>query len=354
MAKVRRMFPGGNTSQGFYSLHDNIIGPERNMLYIIKGMPGGGKSSLMREIAERMIKQGYSVEYHHCPSDSKSIDAIVIEELKICLLDGTPPHGIDPIYPGLTDKIIDLGKFIDEDKLKLNKSDIIIAKENNKDAYGKAFSYFKAAKIIFEEIAEENKKMLDIKGINNETKEILEQIFEKDKIIVESNGFKERHLFTTAYTPEGFIDYTNTILEWITNIYYINGEIGTGKTTLLNRILEEGKMRNYHVEVYHNSLIPNKIESLYIKDIDTIVTWNKEGQKKAKVKIDFNKYFDNSKLDTGNYNMLELLIDRGVKSLNSAKENHFILEKAYRLTVDYSGIDKIREEIYDEILNYVK
>lgn len=92
MAKVRRMFPGGNTSQGFYSLHDNIIGPERNMLYIIKGMPGGGKSSLMREIAERMIKQGYSVEYHHCPSDSKSIDAIVIEELKICLLDGTPPQ----------------------------------------------------------------------------------------------------------------------------------------------------------------------------------------------------------------------------------------------------------------------
>ena len=93
MAKIRRIFPGGNTANGFFSLHNNIISEKRNMLYIFKGMPGGGKSSLMRDIGERMYNEGYDIEYHHCPSDPKSVDAIVIDELKICLLDGTPPHG---------------------------------------------------------------------------------------------------------------------------------------------------------------------------------------------------------------------------------------------------------------------
>lgn len=93
MAKVRKMFPGGNTSQGFYSLHDNIIGSDRNMLYILKGMPGGGKSSLMKEIAIRFAEEGYMLEYHHCPSDPNSVDGIVITELAIGIVDGTAPHG---------------------------------------------------------------------------------------------------------------------------------------------------------------------------------------------------------------------------------------------------------------------
>lgn len=34
MAKTRGMFPRWNTSQGFYSLHDNIIGENRkNYIY---------------------------------------------------------------------------------------------------------------------------------------------------------------------------------------------------------------------------------------------------------------------------------------------------------------------------------
>ena len=92
MPKIRRMFPGGNTSQGFVSFHDNIIGENRNMLYILKGMPGGGKSSMMIEIANRALEEGYSLEYHHCPSDPDSVDGIVIEELKLAIVDGTAPH----------------------------------------------------------------------------------------------------------------------------------------------------------------------------------------------------------------------------------------------------------------------
>lgn len=353
MTKIRRIFPGGNTASGFYSLHDNIISKDRNRLYIFKGMPGGGKSSLMRDLGERMISEGYDIEYHHCPSDPKSIDAIVIDKLKICLLDGTAPHTMDPTYPGLTDKIIDLAQFIDANILENNKKEIIEAKANNKYAYRKAFNYFKAAKIILEEIAEDNRLKLDIEEVNKESKRFIEKIFSKEASQIVSNGFKERHLFSTAYTPHGFVDYTNTILEWVTDIHYINGDIGTGKSTLLNRILEEGRLRNYAIEIYHNSLIPEKIESVFIKELDTIITSNKHGEHFAKTKIDLNKFFDNNKINIEEYKMFNSLVDKGVKSLNGAKENHFILEKCYRPSVDFAGVTKVREEIFDEILSYI-
>ncbi len=41
MTKIRRIFPGGNTANGFFSLHNNIISEKRNKLYIFKGMPDG-------------------------------------------------------------------------------------------------------------------------------------------------------------------------------------------------------------------------------------------------------------------------------------------------------------------------
>ena len=63
------------------------------MAKIRRIFPGRGKSSLMNNISDRMIEKGFSIEYHHCPSDPKSIDAIVIEELQICILYGTTPYG---------------------------------------------------------------------------------------------------------------------------------------------------------------------------------------------------------------------------------------------------------------------
>lgn len=352
MSKIRRMFPGGNTSLGFYSLHDNIIGSDRNMLYILKGMPGGGKSSLMREIARRATVEGYSLEYHHCPSDPESIDGIRIVELAIAIVDGTPPHPIEPVYPGLTGKIVDLGRYINGDLLKRAKEQIIEAKNHNKYAYRKTYNYFKAAKNIYEEIVESNKIGLDSKGISRETFELREKIFSKKTKSVNSKDINERYLFASAYTPEGFVDYTDTILKDVEDIYYLSGEIGNGQSTILTRLLEESKIRNYQIEVYLDPLIPNIIETLFIKDINTIITSNSIGEYLGKIIIDLHKYLDHNSIVEEDYLNYNLLLDNGIKALKMAKENHIKLERLYRPAIDYSEISKIRDEIFNEIMSY--
>lgn len=351
MGNTRRMFFGGNTSNGFYSLHNNIINEKRKKLYILKGMPGGGKSSLMKRIGEYLNKQGYTVEFHHCPSDPDSLDSILITEMKIAIVDGTAPHIMDPVYPGISDEIIDLAQFIDKKKLINNEEEIIRAKAANRRAYFNAFSYFKSLRHIHDIIIERNKQGVDFKGINIRTKLIIEEIFSKNKTEEEDLLFSERHAFTTANSPKGLVDYTNTILEGIRSIYYIEGEKGTGKSTILKKIYDEAVIRGLAVEVYHDPTFPEKIETLNIKELDTCITSNKNGEKYATEVINLNEFFDESVIDEKDYELYNLLVEKATFSLVEARKNHYIMEKIYIPTIDYNRIDQVRESLLKEILS---
>ncbi|SMB80482.1 hypothetical protein SAMN00017405_0883 [Desulfonispora thiosulfatigenes DSM 11270] len=92
MAKIRRFFAGGNTSEGFYSFYHYMVKPDATRFFIIKGGSGTGKSTFMRYIGKEMASRGYELEYHHCSSDFNSIDGVVIKDLDIGLVDGTAPH----------------------------------------------------------------------------------------------------------------------------------------------------------------------------------------------------------------------------------------------------------------------
>jgi len=350
MANIRRMFFGGNTADGFYSFHDNVIGQKGNKLFILKGMPGGGKSSLMKKIGAYFIEKGYNLEFHHCPSDPESIDSILITELRVAIADGTAPHIMDPVYPGLKEKIIDLAQFIDENKLKESEDKIIKAKQENKKAYNRAFSYLRASKNIYELIVENNSKGVDFQKLNKKTLRLIDEIFSKKQVKDKALLFKERHGFSTANSPVGFVDYTDTLLEDIDTIYFINGEIGTGKSTLMKRIAEECRIRDYSIEIYHNSTFPEKIETLIIKDLNTCITSNSKGTRFPHIFIDLNEYFDYEIKNKADYEIYELLYKKGIECLSEARKNHYILEKVYIPTIDYSKIDEIRENMIEEIL----
>ena len=73
---------GANSPTGFYSLYDQLLEPEQaETIYILKGGPGCGKSSLMRRVAQAMEEKGASVEYIACSGDPDSLDAVVIPAL---------------------------------------------------------------------------------------------------------------------------------------------------------------------------------------------------------------------------------------------------------------------------------
>ena len=101
-SKERHLFPGGNTSKGFYSFYRYVLPQDdAKRILCIKGGPGTGKSQLMKKVATHFNKKGYTIEYHHCSSDPNSLDGILVKELNIALLDGTSPHIVAVSYTHL-------------------------------------------------------------------------------------------------------------------------------------------------------------------------------------------------------------------------------------------------------------
>ena len=113
-------FLGANSPGGFYSLYDQLIDREQaEELYILKGGPGCGKSSLMRKVGSAMEERGLAVEYIDCSGDPDSLDAVVIPALKTAVVDGTAPHVVEPKYPGLVESYVNLGNCYDREGLRL-------------------------------------------------------------------------------------------------------------------------------------------------------------------------------------------------------------------------------------------
>lgn len=87
-------FLGANSSAGFFSLYDQLIDPETAArIYILKGGPGCGKSTLMSMVAKELERAGERVEYILCSGDPGSLDGVVAPGLGVAIVDGTAPHG---------------------------------------------------------------------------------------------------------------------------------------------------------------------------------------------------------------------------------------------------------------------
>lgn len=80
---------------------------------LIKGLPGTGKSTLMKSLGAEAEKRGFDVQYGWCGLDPAGVDLVLFPELSVCLIDATVPHVYDLERPG--DELLDLVRMCEED-----------------------------------------------------------------------------------------------------------------------------------------------------------------------------------------------------------------------------------------------
>lgn len=357
---IKHAFPGSNTPQGFVSFFPYILSQnEANKIYSIKGGPGTGKSSFMTRVGKHLADQGLDVEFFHCSSDPHSLDGICIPSLKVAMVDGTAPHVVDPIHPGAVDVILNFGTLWDEEKVRSNRESIIECSTKIGQTFKKAYFYLASAKSIYDGYLFTEEPAIDALSKVRLENGILRDIF-KDVPAKDALGY-DRHLFSSAITPDGFLDYLTSIIGKTRNIYLLKETLGCNSKKLMDQIKDKAVTLGYHIECYHSPIDTSKIEDIIIPELDIAITTGNPFHK-AKVfpthiydftsclNINLLKEVQND-LDKDKKLMTELF-DKGISTISLAHKMHDVLEAHYISAIDFSGVDEIFDQVIQEILSF--
>ncbi len=356
--RIKRVFPGGNTAKGFYSYYEYIVGSDATKFFIIKGGPGVGKSSFMKKIALDMLEKGYDVEFHQCSSDNGSLDGIVITDLKIGIIDGTAPHVVDPKHPGAVDEILNFGDFWDEEGIRKNRENIVSITADISKLFKRAYRFLAAAKSIRDDMEVIYEEALDIGRLNFAVSKLKNEIL--SGIPYNQKEGKARHLFGSAFSPDGMVDYYDTILDTVEKIIYVNGYYVNGISKVMEEIVEEASKKGLFVEVYHEPMIETNIETVLIPDLNLALTSSGKYSRKHTKLFDFEEFMDTEVIDKyedyleEDKRLANDLIARGLANIGAAKKQHDILEDFYIPNMNFKEIDKYKEEILNRIMEYAK
>lgn len=381
-SNILEFFAGGNTSQGFYSLYRYVLSQEEaRRIICLKGGPGTGKSSLMKGVASHFHEKGYEIELHHCSSDPNSLDGLVIQGLNVALLDGTAPHMTDPINPGAVDEILNLGQCWNEKEIRKNRNKII---ETNKEigrTFQRAYRYLGAAGLVHDDWSTMNKtaqsqsKLNELKvklkkEMKDRIKDKTQDIMRKGKKVLQTNCFteqvdvisvpgKSRHLFASAFTPKGVVSFIDTILFEDYEIINLIGGPGTGKTEVMTNLMEEALLEGIDVEVFHDPLIPQRIEHIIFPSLKlAVLTSNEITQKQFNgTHINMEALLE-KKIQIKNQTEIDIckqlfyeLLDCAFNILKCAKQLHDQLETYYIPNMDFTKLDAMKEEIIQKLEN---
>lgn len=355
-----KFFLGANSPFGFFSYFDYLYNPSDDWFcYILKGGPGSGKSNIMNKISLQALKKGIPIELICCPSDPKSLDAVIFPELKICIADGTFPHVLDPIYPGVSDIVVNLGEYWDTGYLHKNKDEIKLLSNRNLLFHTRSNGYLKACESIRNDIIRIASQSINKDKILSFSKRIAKKNFKKrDKLY----GIEKKR-FISAITPDGIIFFKNTISLMCNKLYIIEDRYNCVSSVILNYIRDFAINMGYNIITCFSPMSPKKeIECLIFPEIKLAFALSNldhpinDLENVDCKKVNCNRFMNKGSLSSHsrilkfNRKFERELLEESIKNLNKAKSIHDKLENYYIKAMNFSGIDKISYKIMDEIL----
>lgn len=358
---IRHFFPGGNTPRGFFSYYNYIISHDANRIFVLKGGPGTGKSTFMRKIGEALLSRGYDVEYHHCSSDNNSLDGVVIPKLGIALIDGTAPHIVDPQNPGCIDEILHLGDYWDAKGIAAHRTAIRSCNMEISKCYQRGYRMLKAAKLIYDDLAAVYTEVLNIEKANKAADELIEGIFDNQ---IKTGSGKTRKLFASAITPDGPVNFLASTVWNVGKCYVVSGSPGTGKSTILQKIINTAISKGLDIEIFYCPLDPDKPEHVVIPALNTAVTTSifphlfnfDEIAPVAVLNMNdcLNVNIVDKHTDMINYDqhLFRELWEKTIECINKSKQLHDQLETYYIPHMNFQGIQRLWEKTLARILAY--
>lgn len=346
-----RTFLGANTPNGFFSYYEPFIEDKR--AYVIKGGPGTGKSSLMKKVASELLKKNVFTEYAYCSSDPDSLDGVLFEKLGAVLVDGTPPHTLEPPVPGALGGIINVGEYWDEKKLQRSLREIFMLQSRIKKCFSRCYHYLGAAGKIYADVSENAKAHIDVKKADAFISGFMKKNFPTEK----SEKGIEHKRFLSGFTPKGYITFKDTVYTLCDKVFVFKDDFFTSPY-FMKKAAEYLRKAEVEFYAFYSPVSPNEIEHIAVPGVSAaIVTSSKEcefepvGTRKIHLKRFLKEDFSFIKdREISAKKIFGVCIKEALDSLRAEKALHDDLEEIYVEAMDFTELDALAKRITAAIL----
>ncbi len=339
-------FAASNSAQGFKNYYPEVFS-RAELLYIIKGGPGTGKSTFMKRYAHTAEESGCEVEYYYCSSDPSSLDGVLIfgKERTVGIIDGTPPHASEPKFPGAREEIVNLGACWDGELLRKQKNEIIALCERKSVEYKAAYTFLRSVGNLRAVIDGLIEPSIDREKMRSAISRLLKEL--------PRGKMKNIPALQDAVSMNGRVKF-DSFEKNAERLYIVSDFYGVGKI-FLDELFEGLGSCDVSARISYDPICPEHIDGIFLEKERIAFCIGKEmrdGEKSDHGEEDIS--FINSKRFVDIEMMRELRselryterlmhssLDGAVHSLSKAKIYHFLLEDIYGKAMDWKKFNEI-------------
>lgn len=347
----QRYFLGGTSPEGFKSKFIDLIKDPKYYTYVLKGGPGTGKSTLMKKIAEEF--EGCNISVFYCSSDTRSLDAVVIEDKGVIVVDGTAPHVFETIYPAAFQDLINLGDCWNRKEIEKHKDALRYTFDENQKYHARTKCYVEALSSLNDDIYAIGESCLEKKKLSSYIGRLMKKLLPKAEI--NSDG-KLQFRQLSAFTADGYMtmpvgdDYS---------VYFIKDDLFCGGDFFLRSLADNFTRKGYTVSISECTMLHSfTYEHLIVDELKLAFLtgnfFNKLYLESASI-INFARFYDKSSLTDKKQRLLFdkkaslELADEAAVSLSTALDIHDEMEKFYINAINFDMLNEKTEKLIAEI-----
>lgn len=332
-------FAAANGYSGFRSYFDTVFKSENyDKIFVLKGGPGTGKSSLLSSVLKHFYDRGCHTEAILCSSDTNSLDGAIIENKgrKVALLDGTAPHERDAVIPGAIDKIVNLGENWNEIELQKRKDEILYLKDKKQQSFKNAYNYLQISGIFALEASKIYNKHFNFQKADKSSDLILKSLSLQKELdysvrLNEAFGKFGKETINTDLADKSVLS--------------IGGQ-AENAYLFMSVLSKKMKERGIGFTEYPSALSERRITMLETSEL--VIRFNQESCDICA--NDFSNPFSETEKETCSRLSESEAYFQKISSdyFMEASKNHFCLEEIYKSNMDFSLNGKIIENIISD------
>lgn len=173
--RARHLFYSAISPNGVVHYLDSLLAGLAQ-LYLIRGRPGSGRSTLVETVARAAHARGLDTAVYHCAFEPHRVDLVIIPAVRTAVLKDVEEIGFIPAADGPRVDVYNLDVYLNEEGLASYRTELAAARERFAAALNRAIGHIAQAKQLHDHLESFYIPAMDFAAVERKREEILNRI----------------------------------------------------------------------------------------------------------------------------------------------------------------------------------